>query len=378
MIKTNVLIIGGGSVGLLTAFYLHKLGENDIIVVEKSYPGSGGTYRCATGVRASFTSMEHIILMKRSIELWKELSNELGIKYSRSGYIWLLNNEKQLQDFKKYVAFQNRLGVPTRIISPSEVRDFVPSINYNEILAGVHDPLAGKADCFDTVINVLKYLRKNSIKIINNTKVEKIIVKNGRVCGVKTNRGDIEANNVVISAGYGSRDIVKSIGINLPLENLPRHALVTERFKKLFDPLLIDWSTGSYIVQTFAGNFLIGCDIPEKPDGLLSTRVDFLFKAAEVWTRYFNWLREVNILRYWTGYYVMTPDHHPILGPISEIEGLYIATGFSGHGFMMAPVTGELMANWIIYGKPSISIANNLTYERFKLGKMIRELAVFG
>ncbi len=371
-------VVGGGVAGLFTAYYLVREGFCDIVVFEKRYVGSGGSYRCATGIRASFTSREHILLMKHSIELWREFSIEHNVAYERGGYIWLLTRESDLEAFKGYVGFQNSLGVPTRFLDPEEVRDYVPSINTDNILAGVYDPLAGKACCFETVLTLYKYLREHGVKFYTSTCVEKIVVENNCVKGVVTNRGFYEADKVLVAAGYGSREILKTTGIDLPLENLPRHALVTERYREHFKPLLIDWSSSSYIVQVKDGNFLIGAEVPENPGNPLSNRIDFLYQAANTWTRYLPWLANVHILRYWTGYYVMTPDHHPVIGPIDEVNGLYVATGFSGHGFMIAPVTGLNMAYWILHDKPYDSIASNLSYRRLVEGRLIKEVAVFG
>ncbi len=374
----KVIIVGGGIIGLMTSYYLVKNGFNNITIIEKNYIGSGGTYRCATGIRASFTSREHIELMKRSIELWSILREELGIPYTRSGYIWLLQKEDEVKQFKKYVSFQNKYGVPTKIITPEEIKEKVPGIDTSHIIAGVFDPLAGKAHCFKAALYLYKYLIDNNVKIIDKTKVLRIKIVNNKVVGVDTNKGFIEGNKVVLAAGYGSKEVALNSGFKLPLENIPKHALVTERFRELFKPLLIDWSNSSYIVQVIAGNFLIGAEVPEKPDTPPLNKLEFLYRAASIWTRHFPWLREVNILRYWTGYYVMTPDHHPIIGPCTRVEGLYIATGFSGHGFMAAPASGENMAHWILYGKPKQSIVYNLSCDRFEKGKYIKEIAVFG
>lgn len=374
----DVVIVGGGIIGVSIAYNLVGKGVDNIAIIEKNYPGSGGTFRCATGIRASFTSKEHVILMKESVELWKKLSEKHGFYYLRGGYVWLLSTEEQLEMFKKFVEFHNSLGVPTRIIDVEEIRELVPSINTGNLVAGVYDPLAGKADCFKSLLKLLSYVKSSGVKVYTDTSAERIVARNNRVYGVETNRGFLRTDKVVVAAGYGSRNLLSSSGVKAPLNNLPKHALVTEKFKEKFKPLLVDWSSASYMVQTPSGTFLIGAEIEEKYDTRPVNRIEFLYKAAQVWIRYFPWLSEVHILRYWTGYYVMTPDHHPILGPVDSIEGLYIATGFSGHGFMMAPIVGKLLSEWVVDGKPSIPIAENLTLKRFREGKLIKEIAVFG
>jgi len=376
--RASVSIVGGGISGICIAYYLTELGIKDVIVVEKGYLGSGSTFRCATGIRASFTTEEHIVLMKNSIEMWKELSESYGFYYLRGGYLWLLSRESDVEAFKKYVEFHHSLGVPTRLLSQDEIRNLVPGIRLSNVLASIYDPLAGKACPFEALHAIARECKKRGVKIYTQTEATRILIKNNRVIGIETSRGSIEAENVVIAAGYGTKSLMKTAGINIPLENVPHHALVTERFKETFKPLIIDWSTGAYIVQTKDGNFLMGTEIEEEPNIPPTVRIDFIPRIAKIWIQYLPWLREVRVLRYWTGYYVMSPDRHPIYGPVDEIEGLYIAAGYSGHGFMMGPITGKLIAEWIVDGKPSIPQAMRLTLRRIKEGKLIHELAVIG
>ncbi|ABN69122.1 FAD dependent oxidoreductase [Staphylothermus marinus F1] len=377
-LKTKLLIIGAGIIGVMTAKFLVDKGFNDIVIVEKKYPGSGGTYRCATGIRASFTSLEHVELMKRSINLWPILSKQHNIPYKRGGYIWLLSRPEHVELFKKIVDFHHKHDIPTKIISPEEIREIVPTIRTDNLLAGVYDPLAGKASCFLSLLNILEYIKKKGVKVIINTPVYKLVTRNHKVVGAMTSKGVIEAEKILVAAGHGSKKILDTIGLDLPLENIPKHALITEAYKPLFDPLLIDWQTSSYIVQVLHGGFLIGANIEEKPNTPPTNRIDYLFLAANIWTKYFPWLPYVRVLRYWTGYYVMTPDHHPVIGPVEEYENLYVATGFSGHGFMMSPAVGEAMANYILGQKQNIPYIENLSPERFTKGKLVKEIAVFG
>jgi len=376
--KYDVVIIGAGINGVYTALELLDRGVEKIAIIEKNYPGSGGTFRCATGIRASFTSREHVVLMKRSIEKWKELSGRFSFPFVQGGYVWLLSREEHLQSFMEYVRFHHSLGVPTRIVEPDEIRELVPSIKTDSLIAGVHDPIAGKSNPFTALLNVLEYLRKNGVEARYPERVEKILVEEGRVKGVLTEKGVIEADNVLVAAGYGSREILRSCGVDAPINNLPKHALITEKYKEVFKPLLVDWETASYMVQTVSGGFLIGAELEEEYNKPPINRMEFLYTAVKIWSKYFEWFPSTHIIRYWTGYYVMTPDHHPVLGPVKGIEGLYVSTGFSGHGFMIAPAASEAVAEWIVKGRPSIREAENLTLERFKEGKLIHEIAVFG
>ncbi len=377
--KTGLAVIGGGIIGVMTSLFLVDKGYRDIVIIEKKFPGSGGSFRCATGIRASFTSLEHVELMKRSVDLWPVLSERFNIPYGRHGYVWLFTREGDLEVFKRIVEFHNQHGVPTRIVSPYEIAELAPTINIDPLVGGVYDPLAGKASCFKALLEPLAYLKERGVRVLDSTTARRILIINNRVSGVETDRGFIEAEKVLLAAGYGSKKILlNSIGNDLGLRNVPKHALITEGYKPVFKPLLIDWETSSYIVQVLHGGFLIGSGLPEEPDTRPRSRLEYLVKAVNVWVRFFPWLAYTNILRYWTGYYVMTPDHHPLIGPLSSVENLYIATGFSGHGFMMSPAVGEVMSSYILGEKPTLPHVENLLPDRIIKGRLVKEMAVFG
>ncbi len=385
MIKANVLIIGAGISGLFIAYSLSQRGVRDIVVVEKSYLGAGSTGRCATGIRASFTSEEHVVLMKHSIELWRKYANgelgRYGLYYDQGGYVWIASRDETAEMFEKLVGLHNSLGVPTRIISLDELKEKVPPIETDGIVSVMFDPTAGKSYPFDTLFALYNLLRDRGVRVELGVEAKKLIVGSGRVKGVETSKGLIESDVVVVAAGSSSRDLLKPIGVSVPIENMPRHVMLTEAYKLAFRPLVIDWDTPGvpYIVQTKEGNFFIGRDVDEEPElSLYSQRVDFMAKAVKPLVRFFPWLRNTRILRYWIGYYVTTPDHHPVYGPVKDYENLYIATGYSGHGYMMGPITGEVIAEWIIRGKPPLPQAEKLVLERFEKGKLIKELAVVG
>jgi len=375
----RVIIVGGGISGISTAYFLTEKGFNNVVVVEEKYLASGSTGGCASGIRASFTSREHVILMRESIELWGKLSQKLGFFYERGGYLWLISSEESLKYFKELSRFHNSLGVPTRLIDVEEVEKIIP-IKVNGLIGALHDPIAGKANPFKSVEKMAEKASSRGATIHTWTRASKIVTKGSKVIGVETDKGFIEGDKVLIAAGSETRKLLLDLGINIPLKNVPHHALITETFKPTLKPLVIDWDNPSkpYLVQVEEGGFLMGMELEEEPDTPLTPRIDFLPRMIKSWSSWFPWLRNINVLRYWVRYYVISPDHHPILGPVEDYEGLYVAAGFSGHGFMMGPITGKLLAEWILDGKPSVPEAENLTFKRIVEGRLIEEKAVIG
>jgi len=378
MMKADVIVVGGGISGLSTAYWLLVKGVKRVIVLEKSYLGSGSTFRCATGIRASFTSEEHIIAMRESIKLWKDLSEQLDFPYMRGGYVWLFTQEDQIKIYEEYSRLHNSLGVPTRIVDSREVQRLVPVIDIRHILGGLYDPLAGKANPFKVMYAFNETIRKLGGEILTGVNVTKILTKGERIVGVQTTKGTIESDNVVVAAGYGSRKLLEQLGVSMPLKNIPHHAVITEPFKPAFNPLVVDVSTGAYIVQTFDGGFIMGAEIEDIEDGPLTPRIEFMKTVAKIWLKFFPWLKSINFLRYWVGYYVVSPDHHPIIGPINRYKGLYVAAGFSGHGFMIGPITGKILAEWILEDGPKIPQLRRLSYQRIEEGRLIKEKAIIG
>ena len=382
----EILIIGGGATGLMTAYSLLRRGVRDVAVFDASYPAGGSTGRCASGIRASFTSKEHVVLMREAIKLWRSYSEgdlgRAGLKFHQSGYVWVSFSEEGVDTFRELVKLHNSLGVRTEVLGPDALKELVPPARTEGVAGIMVDREAGKACPFETVFALITVLRRHGIEVRYHTRVTGIAVRSGRVSGAFVEgRGLVEAEKVLVAAGPSSRDVLKPLGVEIPVKNMPRHALITEPYRPAFNPLVIEWDVPGvpYIVQTDEGAFYIAREIEEEPEEpLTSQRIDFMPKALKPLTRLFPWLRNVRVLRYWLGYYSVTPDHHPILGPVEGVEGLYIAAGFSGHGYMMSPVTGEVMAGWMLDGKPPIPEAGRLTLERFERGELIRERAIVG
>lgn len=377
--RARVVIVGAGSTGLSTAYWLQRMGMDDILIVERGYVGAGSSGRCAGGIRASFTSREHIKLMLRSIELWKLLARQVGgFEFRQSGYLWLLTSEEELSRFEKMVGLHNSLGLTTRIVGVDEIRSLVPPLKPGDVLGGVYDPQAGKVYPFDVLYSMYSYLRARGVRIMLYTEAEGLVVGGERAEGVRTSAGTIEVEDaLVIAAGVWSRDLLRSIGSHLPIVAEPHHILVTEETAPVIDPLLIHAASGAYLVQDPVGGILMGAPADEVGEAL-TQRLGFIRKVVAVWSRYLPQLRSLNMLRYWNGYYAATPDHHPIVGRVEGYENLYVAAGFSGHGFMMAPIVGRELSELILEGECSLPETRRLCPERFARGELIREEAVIG
>jgi sarcosine oxidase subunit beta len=378
----KVLVVGAGVSGLFIALELLKRGVRDVIVVDAKYPGSGASLRNIGCFRSSFTSPEHVVLMRESISRWLDIRREWGVYIEQRGYIWVARREETLGAFRKLVEFHNSYGVPTRVIDVDELRAREPYMNTKVVVGALHDPTAGKMDVLEVFTQLYLRVKKAGGKIMPYTPVTSLKTSGGRVTSAVTPRGEISADVFIVAAAEGSKEVLKSLGIDLPIEAIPRHPIVTEPYEEVVRAgLVIDWDTpGSpHITQTLRGSIILARDVKDEPwVPLTSQRLDAFVKILKPLSELYPALKYVNISRYWMGYYDMTPDHHPIYGPVYPYENLFIAAGFSGHGLMMAPTTGELIADWVLEGKPKIKLAENLTIDRFERGRLVKELAIVG
>lgn len=189
--EAKTVIIGGGIIGLSIAYNLAKLGESDIVVLEKGYLGNGSTFRCGTGIRQQFGDEANIRMMKRSVELWKGLKEELGydVEFTQSGYLFLIYSEEELEAFNNNVRLQNRFGVPSRIITPEEAKEIVPPLNTDGVIAAAWNHTDGKANPFKAVFAYANAAKRLGVEIYEYTEAKDIKVEDGKIKAVVTNRG---------------------------------------------------------------------------------------------------------------------------------------------------------------------------------------------
>ncbi len=377
MKSKDVVIIGAGITGLSVAYYLSRNGVRNIAVIDKSFPGSGSTGRCGTGIRQQFTTREHIVLMRESVKLWREweTSLPLSVHFRQGGYLWLLETEKEVSDFEKYVKLQNLFGVESRIIDKYEAKQIVPDLDIENIAGASWCPTDGNAYPFDTV-EALKLALKNYGTEINAfEEVVEIETRGGAVKSVITNKETYSTNLVIDAAGFGARKIAKMAGVDLPLKLYRHQIAVSEPVKVFLEPMIVKGEL--YFTQTYRGRIIGGTDLNEPETESLQSTERFLEKYATELLSVMPVLSSLNVMRQWAGFYVVSPDHHPILGG-TPVSGFLVATGFSGHGFMLGPVIGKLMAMYVLHGIMYLPEANNLGLDRFEKGKLIEEKAVIG
>ena len=377
--KADIVIIGGGVNGLSTAYNLAKKKKfGKIIVIEKSYIGSGASGRNAGGIRAQYSSTPNILLANKSLKMAEKISGELNfnIMFRQSGYLYIAKDELELNWLKNDVKLQNSLGVKSRILSPEEILEEVPVIKIDGIIGGSFHQQAGIARHDGVVWGYAKEAKRLGVEIKQFTEVIDLDSKNDEIKAVITKKEKIETETVVNAAGAHSKELAKRVGIELPITPVKREILVTESLKPFLDPMVIDLKTDSYWNQTDRGELVAQHKhaITKDEESTVSTKSTFsmLKTISRNTVKIFPQTKNVNVLRQWAGTYDMTPDGSPILGEVSKVKGFIQANGFSGAGFKLSFAIGELLAE-LIETKRSPEILKPFNYERFEKGELILE-----
>lgn len=365
----DVVIIGGGISGLSIAIHLAQKGVKKIVVLEKTFPGNGATGRCGAGIRMQWGVELNCLLSKFSVEYFENaneiLKNNIDIEFWQGGYLIGAKDDLEAEQFKKNVELQHSLGIESSYLTPDEAKAMMPHLDVKHIKAATFCHRDGHLNPFKTVEAFVKAAVDLGVEIEKNTKVTAVDKENGKVRGVQTDKGDIVAPIVVNAAGGWSKQIADMAEVHLPVYSRRHQILVTEPVEPLQSAMFMGFGLNIYIQQVPHGPFIMGRgDAHEPIDLRMTSSWQFLRDMAKTVTTLMPRLARLKVVRQWAGLYNMTADAQPIYDKAPELDGFYHAAGFSGHGFMLAPATGQLMSELILGETPSIDISS-LNIARF-------------
>ncbi len=377
----EIVVIGAGIMGLSIAWNLARHhGKKRIVVVDASYLCGGASGRNGGGVRAQWSSEANIRLMQESLDLCRDFAKEHRINtwFRQGGYLFLARSEERRRELEKSVALQNECGLMTRLLEPDEILEIVPELSTEGVVAASYNPYDAVVFPWPFVWGYAEGARALGVEVETFTRVTGIETSGRGIRAVVTDRGRIATDVVVNAAGAWSPEIARLAGVELP--NHPhRHEICSsEPLKPWLGPLVADLSNGLYFSQSTRGEIVGGignAQVPAGPDQGSSYR--FLALYAQALTRVCPILGGVRVLRQWAGLYDITPDQNPIVGGVDELDGFFQASGFMGHGFMMAPVMGKLIAQHIAEGS-HLPLFERWHLRRFKKGNLLSEGMIIG
>jgi sarcosine oxidase, subunit beta len=387
--KTEIAIIGGGVIGASVAYHLMNRGAKNVLILEsETQQGKGSTGKATGGIRAQFETEINIKMSLYSLDFISNCGFDCG--YEPRGYLFFATDEKQFEYLKRNVETQKSLGVKdVEIVDKKAIAEICPILNCEDIVGGSF----GGRDGFINPLKLMKGFTKNAFekgaKIEFGARVLSIETHGGKISAVETNKGVIECEKVVICTGARARELAQTVEIDLPVEP-QRRQIVWAKSKTSLPanlPMVIDIGTGFHFrtardfIDSTANSdntevLFAYPDAEEKSSVNTNFDESFIGKVYERAKQRSTFLHETAPIleKCRAGLYENTPDHHAILGGC-EVEGLYFANGFSGHGVMHSPATGRALSEIILDGKSSFLDVSCLSFERFAKGELLHETA---
>lgn len=379
--SADVVVVGAGIMGLATAYHLaERWPKRRIIVIDKGYLCSGASGRNGGGIRAQWSSATNIGLMKESLELCADFATEMGVNvwFRRGGYLFLARDEDRVRQLQASAELQREHGLPTRMIDAKEAKGLVPELETRGLLAASWNPDDAVVFPWPFVWGYAKGCAARGVGIFPFTDVLGFERKGDAIAAIRTSGGTIRCNEVILATGAWSPEVAAHLGLALP--NKPhRHEICsTEPLKPFLGPLVADLDSGLYCSQSMRGEIVGGISNERVPEGIdHGSSLRFLGLYAKAMVKTFPRFGAVKVLRQWSGCYDITPDGNPIVGPVESVPGLTLLCGFMGHGFMMAPIMGRRIADYLAKGE-GVALIERWGLGRYERGELLEEAMILG
>ncbi len=369
--NADVIIVGGGIIGCATAYNLAKEGSSVIVLESDSSIGNGGSSRNGGGVRQSGRDPRELPLAMYAVEnIWPTLSEELGVdvEYHKEGNLRLGKTEHHKEILQGLTDRAVALGLGVRMIDGKEVREINPYLS-DEVSCASWCPTDGHANPLTATLGFYSAARRMGVQFYTGQEVVEIRKIKGQARMVVTTKDVFEGDKIIVAAGYASRKILGTVGIDVPMSNDLIEALVTEAEPQMFPQMLGTADADFYGHQTNHGSFVFGgasgYETVNKDNGHNMTSSITAPAICRGIMKYIPKLADAKIVRTWAGYEDVSIDGVPVLGKIDEVPGLIAACAFTGHGFGISPIVGKLLSETALDKKTTLDISA-FRYDRFK------------
>ena len=380
----DVIIVGGGGHGLATAYYLAKVhGITNVAVLEKGYLGGGNTARNTTIVRSNYLWDEASKLYDHSLDLWKDLSQDLNynVMFSQRGVLNLGHTLQDMRDIERRVNANRLNGIDGVVLNTAEVKKIVPIINDSQdirypVLGASWQATAGVARHDAVAWGFARGADSFGVDLIQQCEVLDIVTEEGAVVGVKTTQGFIGAKKVACVTAGNSGVMAAMVGLRLPIESRPLQALVSEPIKPILDTVVMSNAVHAYVSQSDKGDLVIGAGADSYNGYGQRGSFNVVEHTLSAICELFPMFSRVRMNRSWGGIVDTCPDACPIISKTS-IKGLFFNCGWGTGGFKATPGSGHVFAHTLAHDEAH-PLAAPFSLDRFNTGHLIDEHGAAG
>ncbi len=357
--RAAVVVVGAGVIGASTAYWLSEVGLREVVVLERAVPASGATGKSGALVRLHYTNPHETRLALESLRFFQAWEERVGTPspFVRTGFLQVVAPEDEAK-LRANVAMQRALGAPVQLVTSAEVAELEPWRDVSELSVAAYEPESGYADPVATTLGLLQRAQQRGAEVRTGEPVTALEVAGGRVVGVRTARGRIAAEAVVLAVGAWANALLAPLGLDYGL--VPRRVQVTI-FRWPTDPAPrhccgIDTAVGMWYRPEGTASTLVGLEagvVPADHDRYAETAdAELVPLARAAIARRYPALAQGIARGGWAGVVMQSPDGRPLIGPVPEYTGLYAVLGDSGTSFKTAPAIGRALAHWILAGAP--------------------------
>jgi heterotetrameric sarcosine oxidase gamma subunit len=372
--RAQVVVIGGGVIGTSVAYHLTKLGHTDVVLLEQGQLSSGTTWHAAGLVGQLRASESGTRLVQYSTQLYAELEAETGLSagYKQCGGVTVARTEDRMVQLRRTAANAAAYDLDCELLTPQEAFERYPVMRVDDLVGAIWLPADGKANPTDLTGALAKGARQRGARIVEHTRVLDILTAEGRVTGVRTDAGDIEAEIVVNCAGQWALQIGLMAGVNVPLHSAEHFYVVSETIAGVHPdmPILRDPDGYTYFKEE-VGGLVIGGFEPEAKPWVAPDRIPYPFEfqlLGEDWDHFqilmdnamlrIPALEETGIKKFYNGPESFTPDNQFILGAAPGLANFFVGAGFNSVGIASAGGAGRALAEWIVHGSPTSDLTS--------------------
>ena len=384
----STIIVGGGIVGAAVAYFLAERREADVTLLERGGLGSGTSKGGLGGIRHQFVDELDVRMSKLASSFWRNYEDLTGARHDfrQRGYLFIANTEDGLEQLRVPMPLYERVGVNVEMVDRAAIAELVPRMRVDDVVGGRFGAEDGYGDPLQALAGFAAFATLGGVHIREGHAVRELVRDGDRVTGVRTDEGVLSADRVLLATGCWTAPLAATAGVAVPIWPYARSIMESQPIPYVGrSPMVIELESGFHfrpkgnVVRFAMPNITLDGSIEKGPSGApASYPGDYtpleVPAALEPWVRARAAWRhpaftDVEIRSSWSCYYEMTPDDHPIVGAVPGVDGLYIAAGFSGHGFMHAPATARLIVEEMLDGRASLLDISDLSLERFQTGR---------